>query len=327
MKKRRRYLEFEQPLAELDEQIAKLKDLKLQGNVDISSEIRELENKADELTKSICSKLSAYQKVQISRHPDRPNTLEYVQMIFDDFIEMHGDRAFREDSSIVGGLASLDQQSFMLIGHQKGKNTQDNMVRNFGMPRPEGYRKALRLMKQAEAWKIPILTFIDTPGAYPGLDAEERGQAEAIAKNIMEMAGLRTPIISVILGEGGSGGALALAVGDRLMMFEYSTYSVISPEGCAAITWKDPSFTAEAAEALCLTANQIQELGVSDEIIEESLGGAHRNPSYTAQRLKLAIQKALADLTKFDEDSLLEIRYERFRKMGKVDQQKTSQVV
>jgi len=317
-KERRRYLEFESPLADLDEQIAKLKDLKLQGDVDISSEIRRLEAKANSLLKKICSKLTAYQKVQISRHPDRPSSLEYIELVFDQFVELHGDRKFRDDPAIIGGLAELGGQSLMFIGHQKGSNTKENLKRNFGMPRPEGYRKALRLMELAERWRLPILTFIDTPGAYPGLDAEEHGQAEAIAHNIMRMSGLKTPIICVIIGEGGSGGALAIAVGDQVLMMEYATYSVISPEGCAAITWKDGKYAADAAEALCLTAYQTKKLQVVDEIIQESLGGAHRDPYASAKNLKQSILHQLDELTKIEPEKLLEKRCERFRRIGAI---------
>lgn len=315
-KDRRRYLEFEKSLADLDEQISKLKSLKIQEDVDLSSDIRALEEKSKTLLQSICTELTSYQKVQLSRHPDRPNTLDYVTTIFDDFIEMHGDRAFREDPAIVGGLASLDGQTVMVVGHQKGRNTEENLKRNFGMPRPEGYRKALRLMKLAEQWNIPIVTFVDTPGAYPGLDAEERGQAEAIARNIMEMFGLRVPIVTVILGEGGSGGALAVAVCDRLLMLEYSIYSVISPEGCAAITWKNPEFMADAAEALNLTADHHKSLGTAEEIVKEALGGAHRDPFLTAKNLKEAVLRNLKELQSLSVEDLLEKRYGRFRKFG-----------
>jgi len=313
---RRRYLDFELSLSELDTEIARLKGLKLQGNVDISSEIRKLEEKSQVMLKKICGGLTAYQKVQISRHSDRPSFSDYVNLVFDDFIELHGDRNFRDDLAIVGGLARLEGQSVMLIGHQKGRNTQENLKRNFGMPRPEGYRKALRLMRLAERWKLPLLTFVDTPGAYPGLDAEERGQAEAIAKNLMMMSGLRTPILTSIIGEGGSGGALAIAVCDHLLMLEYATYSVISPEGCAAITWKDPKFMAEAAEALKLTAQDVYRLKVADELVPESLGGAHRDRIYTAGKLKEALVENLNRLQKLEIDSLLHTRYQKLRALG-----------
>lgn len=320
-KQKRRYLEFEQGLADLDDQIAQLKNLKLQGQVDLSSEIRNLENKAEALLRSICANLTSYQKVQISRHPDRPGTIDYIRLIFDDFVEMHGDRSFRDDASIIGGLASLEGRSLMLIGHQKGKNTEENMKRNFGMPRPEGYRKALRLMKTAERWKIPVLTFIDTPGAYPGIDAEERGQAEAIARNIMKMFGLKIPTLACILGEGGSGGALALACADRVLMMEYSVYSVISPEGCAAITWKDGAHTAAAAEALKLTAKDNEALKVAERIVPEPLGGAHRNEFLAAQNLKSVLSEELDGLVKMSADKREEQRYLRYRGFGRSAQQ------
>lgn len=313
---RRRYLEFEQPLAELDSQLSKLKDVRIQSNVDISSEIRRIEEKSAEMLKEIFAGLNSYQVVQLSRHPDRPNAKDYVNFVFDDFIELRGDRSFRDDQAIFGGLATFEGQSLMLIAHHKGKNTQENMQRNFGMPKPEGYRKALRLMKQAEAWKLPVVTFVDTPGAYPGLDAEERGQAEAIARNIFEMTGLRCPIISMIIGEGGSGGALAIAVADRVLMFEFATYSVISPEGCAAITWKDGSQASRAAEALKLGSKSVQELGVATGIIPEPLGGAHRDPRKAAESIRSKLSEELKSLRSMDIDELLEKRYDRYRKIG-----------
>lgn len=318
-KERRRYLSFEQDLAELDEQIAKLKELKIHGDVDLTLEIRRLEQKSDALLKKVCEALTPYERVQISRHPDRPTMLDYVNFVFKDFFELKGDRNFREDAAIVGGLAELDGQSLIILGQQKGRNTQENVQRNFGMPRPEGYRKALRLMRLAERWKLPVISFVDTPGAYPGIDAEERGQAEAIAKNIMMMAGLKVPILTVILGEGGSGGALALAVCDRLLMFEYATYSVISPEGCAAITWKDASFTNRAAEALCLTAPDLIKFGIADELIAEPLGGAHRDPAKAGEYLKMAIEKNLKLFQEGTLEKTLELRYQRYRKIGRFE--------
>ncbi len=318
MKERRRYLEFEQSLAELDEQIQKLKDLKLTEGVDLSGDIRRLEERAKELLEKICAGLSSYQMVQLSRHPDRPNFRDYVNLVFDRFTELKGDRLFREDAAIAGGLAEIGGQTVMLIGHQKGRNTTENVERNFGMPRPEGYRKALRLMKIAENWKLPIITLVDTPGAYPGLDAEERGQSEAIARNIIEMAGLKVPIISVVIGEGGSGGALAVAVCDRLLMFEYSIYSVISPEGCAAITWKDGSFTAQAAEALRLTAKKIHEFKIADELIPEPLGGAHRDFAMAGPNLQKSLIKNLQELSRKSSDELLRERYEKYRDLGPI---------
>lgn len=313
---RRRYLDFELSLAELDDQILQLKSLDSRGDLQISTEIRRLEEKSQEILKKIFSDLKAYQVVQLSRHPDRPNFQDYIQFMFEDFVEMSGDRAFRNDQSILGGLAQLDDQPVMIIGHNKGKSTSENMARNFGMPRPEGYRKALRLMELAERWKLPILTFVDTPGAYPGIDAEERGQAEAIARNIMKMSGLRVPIVTTVLGEGGSGGALALAVSDRLLMFEYSIYSVISPEGCAAIVWKDPAFTETAAEALSLTAQKIKVLGIADLIISEPLGGAHRDPFGAAQNLRDSLKQQLQQVQSLPVDKMLEERYERYRRLG-----------
>ena len=314
--KKRRYLEFERPLEELDQQIDRLKNLKVQGAVDVSSEIKALEKKSENLLTDIFSKLTPYQIVQLSRHPDRPSCLDYLSMIFDEFVELHGDRNFMEDASVVGAMARLNGQTVMVIGHQKGRSTQENQIRNFGMPRPEGYRKALRLMKLAERWKLPILTFIDTPGAYPGIDAEERGQAQAIAENILTMTDLSVPIVSVILGEGGSGGALAIAVADRMLMLEFSIYSVISPEGCAAITWKDGSFASTAAEALQMTSKDIVKAKVADRIIEEPLGGAHRDPLLMANRLKEALVAELQSLQNLKSEELVSNRYHRYRKLG-----------
>lgn len=314
--KKRRYLEFEQSLAELDAQIDQLKSLRLQGKVDIKDDIRHLEDKAKNLLKQICSELTPYEKVRLSRHPDRPTALEYIEMVFDDFVEFHGDRAFRDDASIVGGLAKFEGEPVLLVAQQKGRNTQENMERNFGMPRPEGYRKALRLMQLAEQWKIPLLTFVDTPGAFPGIEAEERGQAEAIAKNIMILTDLKAPILTVILGEGGSGGALAIAVCDRLVMLQYSIFSVISPEGCAAIIWKDGAFAADAAKALRVTAEEVQKMKICDAVLEEPLGGAHRDPYLMGQNLRLLIRKELGDLKKQDLSELIKARYSRYRHMG-----------
>jgi len=318
--KKRRYLEFERPLAELDTQITQLKGLRLQSNVDVSAEIQTLEAKAAQILKELFSNLQPYQIVQISRHPDRPTALDYFELIFDDFLELHGDRHILEDRSIVGGLASIDGHSVLVLAHQKGRTTQENVQRNFGMPKPEGYRKALRLMKLAERFELPIITLIDTPGAYPGIEAEERGQAFAIAENILEMTDLKVPILSVILGEGGSGGALALAVADRMLMLEYTTYSVISPEGCAAITWKDSSFASKAAEALRLTAKEIQKAKVADSIIEEPLGGAHRDPHLAAEKLKTALVTELRSLKEMSVDQILKNRYARYRGLGVFEQ-------
>lgn len=316
MAEKRRYLEFEQPLAELDAQIEHLKHFKLQGQVDVTSEIRALEAKSCTLLKSIFSSLTPYQIVQLSRHVNRPSTLHYIDFLFDDFIELQGDRTFLEDPAMVGGLASFEGQTIMVIGHRKGRNVQENMMRNFGMPRPEGYRKAYRLMKLAERWKLPLITFIDTPGAYPGIDAEERGQAVAIAENIILMTHLKIPILSVILGEGGSGGALAIGVADRLLMFQYSTYSVISPEGCAAITWKDGSYAPQAAEALCLTSDEILKTKVTDRVISEPLGGTHRDPWEASRLLATTLKEELENIMKIPIDQLLQKRYERYRSLG-----------
>jgi len=314
--KKRRYLEFEQPLAELDQQIAKLKNLKIQNRMDVGEEIKALEEKSHSLLESAFQNLTPYQIVQISRHPDRPTALDYIEQVFDDFVPLHGDRAMLEDRAIVGGLAELNGKSVMVIGQQKGKTTQENMTRNFGMPRPEGYRKALRWMKMAERFKLPLITFIDTPGAYPGIEAEERGQACAIAENILAMTDLQVPILSVVLGEGGSGGALAIAVCDRLLMFEYTTYSVISPEGCAAITWKDASFASKAAESLKLTAREILNAKVADTIIDEPLGGAHRDPIEAASRLKVALVHHLRELEGKEISQVYQDRYNRYRQLG-----------
>jgi acetyl-CoA carboxylase carboxyl transferase subunit alpha len=315
--RKRRYLEFERPLQDLDSQVEQLKNLKLQGQVDVSAEIKALEKKSEELLKSIFTSLTPYEVVQLARHPDRPTALEYIEIIFSDFFELCGDRNFMEDKSIVGGLASLGDLPVMVVAHQKGRTTQENMLRNFGMPRPEGYRKALRLMKLAEQWKIPLITLVDTPGAYPGIEAEERGQAEAIAENILCMTDLKVPIVTVILGEGGSGGALAIAVSDRLLMMQYSIYSVISPEGCAAITWKDGSFASKAAEALQLTASDIVKTKVADAWIPEPLGGAHRDPLSTGLSIKDSLIRELSDLQKFSDVDLVQRRYNRFRNLGR----------
>ncbi len=310
------FLEFEQPIAELE---AKIEELRLVGDdneINIQDEIQRLESKSRTLTESIFSSLTPWQISQLSRHPQRPYSLDYFKRIFTDFTELHGDRAFADDHAIMGGLARLDGQSVMLIGHQKGRDTKDKLYRNFGMPRPEGYRKALRLMQMAERFKLPVLTFIDTPGAYPGVGAEERGQSEAIARNLMEMAGLRTPIICTVIGEGGSGGALAIGVGDCVMMMEYSTYSVISPEGCASILWKSAEKAPQAAEAMAITSDRLQELGLIDQIVPEPLGGSHRDPDTSSQSLKQALLENLARLSAMDEDQLLEERHQRLMRYG-----------
>jgi acetyl-CoA carboxylase carboxyl transferase subunit alpha len=310
------YLDFEQPIAEL---VAKIEELRYVGDdteVNIGDEISKLEEKSRSLTKSIFNKLDAWQTSKLARHPMRPYTFDYVDRIFTDFQELHGDRAFADDAALVGGLARLDGMPVMVIGHQKGRDTKENIRRNFGMPRPEGYRKALRLMKLAERFRIPIMTFIDTPGAYPGIGAEERNQSEAIARNLFEMSDLKTPIICTVIGEGGSGGALAIGVGDRLMMLEYSTYSVISPEGCASILWKSADKASDAAEAMGITAKSLKEAGLIDHIIREPLGSAHRDVDETARNIKQALIDSLEKFEKMGMEKLLEERYKRLTSYG-----------
>lgn len=312
------FLDFEQPIAELQ---AKIEELRLVGNdneINIQEEIERLEGKSRSLTESIFSNLTPWQISQLARHPLRPYTLDYVSRILDDFEELHGDRAFADDQAIVAGIGRIDGRAVMLIGHQKGRDTKEKISRNFGMPRPEGYRKALRLMKFAERFKLPVVTFIDTPGAYPGVGAEERGQSEAIARNLFEMAGLRTPIVATVIGEGGSGGALAIGVADRLLMLEYSTYSVISPEGCASILWKDAEKAPLAAEAMAITSPQLKEHGLIDDIIPEPLGGGHRDLDAIARNLKAALIKAIDEVREVSLDRLLEVRYERLMSYGVV---------
>jgi acetyl-CoA carboxylase carboxyl transferase subunit alpha len=311
----RMILDFERPIIDLEKKISELRGLS-RGAVDFTSEIRKLEQKARRLQKEVFADLSAQQKVQLARHPARPYMSDYLQFLMDDFVELHGDRSFRDDPAIVGGLAQFDEWEVLVLGHQKGRNTKDNMHRNFGMARPEGYRKATRLMRLASRWRRPILCFIDTPGAYPGLGAEERGQAEAIAKALQVMASLECPMISIVIGEGGSGGALALGVTDRILMLEYSIYSVISPEGCASILWRDPAKIGEAATQLKLTAPDLFALGICDEIIPEAAGGAHRNPPVTASRLRASLKTHLRELCELPPSELIERRYQKFRKMG-----------
>ncbi|HUJ58463.1 MAG TPA: acetyl-CoA carboxylase carboxyltransferase subunit alpha [Kofleriaceae bacterium] len=311
----RMILEFERPIIDLEKKISELRGLSTE-TVDFSAEIRKLEQKARKLQKEVFADLSAQQKVQLARHPARPYMLDYVGLLMDDFVELHGDRSFRDDPAIIGGFAQFDEWEVLVLGHQKGRNTKDNMHRNFGMARPEGYRKATRLMRLASRFRRPILCFIDTPGAYPGLGAEERGQAEAIAKALQVMASLECPMISVVIGEGGSGGALALGVTDRILMLEYSIYSVISPEGCASILWRDPAKIAEAATQLKLTAPDLVELGICDEIVAEAPGGAHRNAAVTAAKLRAAIKRHLKELIDLAPGELIERRYQKFRKMG-----------
>ncbi|WP_415904475.1 acetyl-CoA carboxylase carboxyl transferase subunit alpha [Neptuniibacter sp. QD48_55] len=310
------YLDFEQPIAELQ---AKIEELRLVGDsaeLNISDEIKRLEDKSRTLTESIFSDLSAWQVSQLSRHPQRPYTLDYIDYMFDEFDEIHGDRHFSDDQAIVGGIARMDERPIMVIGHQKGRGVQERQKRNFGMPRPEGYRKALRLMEMAERFKMPIMTFIDTPGAYPGIDAEERGQSEAIAFNLAKMSQLKTPVISTVIGEGGSGGALAIGVCDELMMMSYSTYSVISPEGCASILWKSAERAADAAKAMGITSDRLLELGLVDQIVSEPLGGAHRDPALTAANLKRHLSEVLGRLDELSTDELLERRYKRLMAYG-----------
>jgi acetyl-CoA carboxylase carboxyl transferase subunit alpha len=311
----RMILDFERPIIDLEKKISELRGLS-SGAVDFTSEIRKLEQKARRLQKEVFAELSAQQKVQLARHPARPYMSDYIGFLMDDFVELHGDRSFRDDPAIVGGLAQFDEWEILVLGHQKGRNTKENMHRNFGMARPEGYRKATRLMRLASRYRRPILCFIDTPGAYPGLGAEERGQAEAIAKALQVMASLECPMISVVIGEGGSGGALALGVTDRILMLEYSIYSVISPEGCASILWRDPTKIGEAAAQLKLTAQDLMALGICDEIIPEAAGGAHRNPPVTASRLRAALKTHLRELCELPPAELIERRYQKFRKMG-----------
>ncbi len=316
------FLDFEQPIAELEAKIDELRYVQDDSALDISEEIGRLQKKSQSLTKEIYAKLSPWQISQVARHPQRPYTLDYLQTIFTDFEELHGDRAFSDDPAIVGGLARFNGQSVMVIGHQKGRDTKEKIYRNFGMPRPEGYRKALRLMHLAERFAIPIMTFIDTPGAYPGIGAEERGQSEAIARNLYVMAGLRIPIVCTIIGEGGSGGALAIGVGDVTLMLQYSTYSVISPEGCASILWKSADKASVAAETLGITANRLKTLGLIDRVVTEPLGGAHRDLDALVQSVKKALQESLRQLQDKSIDVLLKARYERLMGYGKFKEAK-----
>ena len=310
------FLDFEQPIAELESKIEELRYVQNESAVDISEEIDQLSKKSHQLTKDIYSDLSPWQITKIARHPERPYTMDYVREIFTDFVELHGDRHFADDQSIVGGLARFNGHACMVLGHQKGRDTKERAARNFGMSRPEGYRKALRLMKTAEKFRLPVFTFVDTPGAFPGIDAEERGQSEAIARNLMEMAELKVPVICTVIGEGGSGGALALGVGDRTVMLEYSVYSTISPEGCASILWKDAGKNKEAAEQLGMTAPRLKQLGLIDKLVREPIGGAHRNPKQMGRRLKAVLLNELDALEKLPVDELLARRYARLRGYG-----------
>lgn len=311
------FLDFEQPIAELEAKIEELRYVQDDSALDISEEIGRLQKKSEKLTKDIYAKLTPWQISQVARHPQRPYTLDYIGALFSDFEELHGDRAYGDDPAIVGGLARFNDQSVMLIGHQKGRDTKEKIYRNFGMPRPEGYRKALRLMRLAEKFSVPVMTFIDTPGAYPGIGAEERGQSEAIARNLFVMAELKTPILCTIIGEGGSGGALAIGVGDQTMMLQYSTYSVISPEGCASILWKSADKASVAAETLGITAPRLKSFDLIDHIVGEPLGGAHRDPALMMQSMKTALQDALDGLTSQPLDTLLKTRYERLMSYGR----------
>ncbi len=310
------FLDFEQPIAELEAKIEELRYVGVDSEINISEEISRLVTKSEALTEQIFSKLNAWQVSQLARHPQRPYTLDYIGRVFSDFEELHGDRAFGDDPAIIGGLAKFQGQTVMVIGQQKGRDTKEKVKRNFGMPRPEGYRKALRLMKMAERFKLPLFTFIDTPGAYPGIDAEERGQSEAIAKNLFEMARLKIPIICTVIGEGGSGGALAIGVGDRTFMLQYSTYSVISPEGCATILWKSAAKASEAAEAMGITSGRLNELALIDGVIEEPLGSAYRDVDEMAKRITEVFSQTLATLSQQPVETLLEQRYQRLMQFG-----------
>lgn len=314
---KKHFLEFEQPVADLESKIDELRYVQNESAVDISEEIDRLSKKSLQLTKDIYSSLTPWQVTQIARHPQRPYTLDYVNEIFTDFHELHGDRHFADDQSIVGGLARFNGQACMVIGHQKGRDTRERGLRNFGMSRPEGYRKALRLMKLAEKFGLPIFSFVDTPGAYPGIGAEERGQSEAIGRNIFEMAQLEVPIVVTIIGEGGSGGALALSVGDQLLMLQYSIYSVISPEGCASILWKTAERASDAAEQLGITAHRLKALGLVDKIVNEPVGGAHRDTKAMAAQLKRALNDALRQISDLKPKELLQRRYERLQTYGR----------
>jgi len=311
-----KFLDFEQPIAELEAKIEELRNVEFDNKINISDALKQLEERSQALTESIFSDLTDWQISQLSRHPGRPYTLDYIEHIFTEFHELHGDRSYADDPAIACGLARLDGQPVMVIGHQKGRDTKEKIYRNFGMPRPEGYRKALRVMKMAERFKLPLITLIDTPGAYPGIGAEERGQSEAIARNLFEMAKLKTPIICTIIGEGGSGGALAIGVGDRLIMLEYSTYSVISPEGCASILWKSADKSQLAAEAMGITSDRIREQGLLDEVVREPLGGGHRNVAAIAANLKETLLRHLAELMPLPTETLLENRYQRIMDLG-----------
>ena len=310
------FLDFEQPIAELEAKIEELRVMQEESGVDISEEVERLAEKGRVLSNEIYAKLTPWQSAQVARHPQRPYTLDYIQNIFTDFHELHGDRAFADDTAIIGGLARLNGNPCVVIGHQKGRDTKEKIYRNFGMPRPEGYRKALRLMKLAEKFGLPVFTFVDTPGAYPGIGAEERGQSEAIGRNLLVMAELKTPVIVTVIGEGGSGGALAIAVGDEVLMLQHSTYSVISPEGCATILWKSAEKASEAAEIMGITAGRLKGLGLIDQVVEETPGGAHRDVIGMARNLKQALEKALARVKDLDQEALVRRRIDRLMAYG-----------
>lgn len=314
------FLDFEQPIAELEGKIEELRAMQDESGVDISEEVERLAEKSRALSNDIYAKLSPWQSAQVARHPQRPYTFDYIQNIFTDFHELHGDRAFADDTAIVGGLARLNGDPCVVIGHQKGRDTKEKIYRNFGMPRPEGYRKALRLMKLAEKFGLPVFTFVDTPGAYPGIGAEERGQSEAIGRNLLVMAELKTPIIVTVIGEGGSGGALAIAVGDEVLMLQHSTYSVISPEGCATILWKSAEKASEAAEIMGITAGRLKGLGLIDQVVEETPGGAHRDVVGMAKNLKQALEGALSRVSGLDHDALIRRRIDRLMAYGAFDE-------
>jgi len=309
-------LDFEKPILELERKIEELKKFTSSENIDLSSEIKKLEDKLDKVKREVFESLTPWQRVQIARHPKRPYTFDYISLIMTDFVEIHGDRLFGDDNALICGLAKVDGEKVVVMGHQKGRDTKENLMRNFGSAHPEGYRKAMRVMKLGEKFKLPVIVFIDTPGAYPGIGAEERGQAEAIAYNLMEMARIKVPIVCFVIGEGGSGGALGVGVGDRICVLENAYYSVISPEGCAAILWKNRTMAPDAAKALKLTAQDLLGLGLIDEIVREPLGGAHRDPAKTAATIKESIKKYLKELSALAPAALIEARYEKYRKIG-----------
>ncbi len=315
------FLDFEQPIAELAAKIDELRHVGVGNEINISDEIARLQKKSEKLTESIFASLTSWQIAQLARHPQRPYPLDYIPSVFNSFQELHGDRMYADDHAIVGGIACLGKRTVVLVGHQKGRDTNQMVYRNFGMPRPEGYRKALRLMRLAERFRLPLITLIDTPGAYPGVGAEERGQSEAIARNLYVMAELKIPIVSVVIGEGGSGGALAIGVCDRLLMLQYATYSVISPEGCASILWKSADRAADAAEAMGLTADRLKKLGLIDQVVPEPLGGAHRDVDKMSQSLQNALVKELDELTELSIDEVIEQRYSRLMQQGRFQQQ------